>query len=47
MISKRMVFEIYRLHNLGWSERRIARDMRLGRPTVKKYLENPEQGEKP
>ena len=44
MISKRMVFEIYRLHNLGWSERRIARDMRLGRPTVKKYLENPEQG---
>ena len=44
MISKRMVFEICRLHNLGWSERRIARDMRLGRPTVKKYLENPEQG---
>ena len=44
MISKRTIFEIYRLDNLGWSERRIARELRVGRTTVKKYLENPEPG---
>lgn len=44
MIDKRTIFEIHRLKDLGWSERRIARELKLGRPTVKKYLENPEQG---
>ena len=43
MIDKRTIFEIHRLKNLNWSERRIARELRLGRNTVNKYLENPEQ----
>jgi len=43
MIDKRTIFEIHRLKDLGWSERRIARELKLGRATVKKYLENPEQ----
>ncbi|MBW2570076.1 MAG: IS21 family transposase [Deltaproteobacteria bacterium] len=43
MIDRRTVFEIHRLKNLNWSERRIARELRLGRNTVNKYLENPEQ----
>ena len=43
MIDKRTIFEIHRLKNLGWTERRIAREIRLGRSTVKKYIENPEQ----
>ncbi len=41
MIDRQTVFEIHRLHNLGWKERKIARTLRLGRPTVKKYIENP------
>lgn len=43
MISKRTIFEIHRLKDLGWANRKIARQLRLGRDTVKKYLENPEQ----
>lgn len=43
MIDKRTIFEIHRLKNMNWSERRIARELRLGRNTVNKYLENPEQ----
>ena len=43
MITKRTIFEIHRLKDLGWSARRISRELKLGRPTVKKYLENPEQ----
>jgi len=43
MIKKRTIFEIHRLKNLGWSDRRIARELRVGRTTVRKYLENPEQ----
>ena len=42
MIDKRTIFEIHRLKNMNWSERRIARELRLGRNTVNKYLENPE-----
>lgn len=42
MIDRQTVFEIHRLHNLGWKERKIARKLRLSRPTVKKYIENPE-----
>ena len=42
MIDRQTVFEIHRLHNLGFAERKIARKLRLSRPTVKKYIENPE-----
>ncbi len=41
MIDRQTVFEIHRLHNLGFTERNIARKLRLSRPTVKKYIENP------
>jgi transposase len=41
MIDRKTVFEIHRLKNAGYSARQIAREMRLGRVTVKKYLENP------
>jgi transposase len=43
MIDKRTIFEIHRLNNLGWSARKIARDLRLARASVKKYLEKPER----
>lgn len=43
MIDKRTIFEIHRLKNLDWSERRIAQELRLGRNTVKKYLVYPEK----
>jgi len=42
MIDRKTVFEIHRLKNAGYSARQIAGEMRLGRDTVKKYLENPE-----
>ena len=42
MIDRKTVFEIHRLKNAGYSARNIARQMRLGRDTVKKYLETPE-----
>ena len=42
MIDRKTVFEILRLKNVEYSERQIARELRLGRDTVKKYLENPE-----
>ncbi len=43
MLDKRTIFEIHRLNHQGWAQRRIARELRVGRETVKKYLENPEQ----
>lgn len=43
MIDKRTIFEIHRLKNLGWSQRRIAWELRVGRETVKRYLKNPER----
>jgi len=43
MLDKRTIFEIHRLKNQEWSQRRIAQELRVGRTTVKKYLENPEQ----
>jgi transposase len=42
MIDRQTVFEIHRLHHLGFTERKISRKLRLSRPTVKKYIENPE-----
>jgi len=43
MIDRRTIFEIHRLKNSRWSDRQIAKELHLGRNTVKKYLENPEQ----
>jgi len=43
MIDKTTLFEITRLKNLGWSDRKIARHLRIDRTTVKKYVENPYQ----
>ena len=42
MIDKRTIFEIHRLKHLGWSERKIARHLRIDRSSVKKYVANPE-----
>lgn len=41
MIDRQTVFEIHRLHHLGWKVRKIARKLRLSRQTVTRYLENP------
>ena len=43
MIDKATLFEISRLIHLGWSDRRIARHLRLDRTTVKKYRQNPDR----
>jgi transposase len=43
MMDKTTIFEIHRLKDAGLSQRRIARELNLGRPTIKKYLDNPEQ----
>lgn len=42
MIDRRSIFEIHRLKNLDWSNRRIASELKRDRATVKKYLEQPE-----
>jgi transposase len=41
-IDKRTIFEIHRLNDLDWSERKIARHLRISRPSVNKYLINPD-----
>jgi transposase len=43
MLDKRIIFEIHRLNNMGIKQRQIARELRVGRETVKKYLKNPEE----
>ena len=43
MIDRRSVFEIHRLKDGGCSERQIARRLRIGRKTVRKYLDHPER----
>ena len=43
MIDKTTIFEITRLKRLGWSERKIARHLRVYRSTVKKYGQNPDR----
>ena len=40
-IESPIIFEIHRLDDLGWPERKIARHLRIGRRTVKKYLHHP------
>ena len=42
MIDRRTVFEIHRFKDMGFSARQIAAELRLSRPTVRKYLESPE-----
>ena len=41
-IDKHTIFEIHRLNDLDWSERKIARHLRVSRPSVNKYLINPD-----
>ena len=43
MISKRQVFEIHRLKNLGLSNRKIADSLGINKETVKKYIQTPEK----
>ena len=38
MIDRQTVFEIHRLHDLGYTERKIARKLGISRPTVKRIL---------
>jgi len=42
-IDSQIIFEIHRLNDLGWTERKIARHLRISRPSVNKYLLNPDQ----
>jgi hypothetical protein len=42
MIDRQTVFEIHRLYDLGWRKQKIARKLRLSRPTVRKYIANPQ-----
>lgn len=42
-IDQHTIFEIHRLDDLSWSQRKIARYLRIGRPAVKKYLNEPDQ----
>jgi transposase len=43
MIDRRCVFEIHRLKDAGYTDRQIARQLRIGRTTVRKYLDHPER----
>lgn len=42
MIDQRTVFEIHRLRNMHFSIRQIARQLKLDRGTVQKYIKQPE-----
>ena len=42
MIEKKTVFEIHKLQNEGYSNRKISQILQIGRETVSKYLKNPE-----
>jgi transposase len=46
MKDKQTIFEIHRLKHLGWSNRKIARHLRIDRDTVQKYLRHPDRVEK-
>jgi transposase len=43
MLDRRTIFEIHRLKEMGMKQRQIARQLRIGRETIKKYLKNPEK----
>ncbi len=40
-IDSHIIFEIHRLFDLGYKQRKIARQLGISRPTVRKYLMNP------
>lgn len=40
-LSKRQIFQIYQLKDIGYSERRIAKEMGVSRQAVRKYLIEP------
>lgn len=42
MISKRVLFEIHQLDSQGHSQRTIAKQLRIDRQTVAKYLADPD-----
>jgi transposase len=42
MISKRVIFEIHQLHSQGHSKRAIAKQLRVDRQTVAKYIATPD-----
>jgi|APSaa5957512576_1039674.scaffolds.fasta_scaffold09756_2 transposase len=42
MISRRIVFEIFRLKNEGYSNSKISEKLNLSRNTIKKYFDNPD-----
>lgn len=44
MMDQRLIFEIYRLKDLGFTIRGIARSLKIGRKTVARYLRNPNPG---
>lgn len=46
MIDKRTIFEIHRLKHRGWSDRKIARHLRIDRGSVKKYVGDPVANQK-
>ena len=46
MIDKQTIFEIHRLSHLGWSVRKIARNLRICRASVKRHLAGPSAAEK-
>lgn len=41
MISKRRIFDIHHLNDMGFSERKIAHQLGISRQTVQKYLTDP------
>lgn len=43
MIDKQTIFEIHRLHHLGWSHRKITRTLGIDRDTVKNYVNDPQR----
>ena len=42
MIDQHTLFEIHRLHAAGLSQRKIALQLNLSRPTVKRHLCHPQ-----
>lgn len=42
-IDSQIIFEIHRLFDAGWKERKIARHLGISRKTVKKYLCHPDK----
>jgi transposase len=42
-IDSHIIFEIHRLFELGYKQRKIARQLGISRPTVRRYLKNPKK----